>query len=411
MAAPRTGRPPVERSITMKIGELSKVTTGGEGTRLLLTERDKPGFLCFRNSYWKVSLFSLNGRAVPWLPLSVYLIYTALVCFGYSKIPGAEAMGQFKELQSVTTTIGVALFLLLSFRNNAAFTRWQNGSDKFKNFCSLGKNMARSVSGTLSSYIAVGGREVAFDVVLERLKWLMVALEIGRQHLRGEKNEEHLLDLLNMDEIEILHRDKDPVLFCLYKVLDMDRMYFVQKCNEWMRGIDHMYMEFCACVNVYTTPIPFAYISHLRTFLVLWLACVPWVYVPNWGYITIALCAVIGYGIIGVEEAAVEVEQPFGQDFNDIPLDSIVAEAYGVIGTYIRIVRDAKRKDLLERANAPSDSPSDDGGKDRKDKDKSKDKEKSKDKDKAVELVQKQRGTKTGAEAADMNDDMGDDMC
>lgn len=62
--------------------------------------------------------------------------------------------------------------------------------------------------------------------------------------------------------------------------------------------------QFCACVNVYTTPIPFAYISHLRTFLVLWLACVPWVYVAHYGYITIVLVAVIGYGIIGGLAAA-----------------------------------------------------------------------------------------------------------
>lgn len=27
------------------------------------------------------------------------------------------------------------------------------------------------------------------------------------------------------------------------QVMDMDRMYFVQKCNEWMRGIDFMYLE------------------------------------------------------------------------------------------------------------------------------------------------------------------------
>jgi hypothetical protein len=48
------------------------------------------------------------------------------------------------------------------------------------------------------------------------------------------------------------------VLFCMYKVLDMDRMYFVQKANEWLRNCDFMYMEFTACMNVFTTPIPFA---------------------------------------------------------------------------------------------------------------------------------------------------------
>jgi len=171
-------------------------------------------------------------------------------------------------------------------------------------------------------------------------------------------------------------------------------------------ALPYLYKQFCACVNVFTTPIPFAvsqyeghqtvmqaeaqlpellapppllndkqpplsstapqqYISHMRTFLALWLACVPWVsrlrreqhrqhhqqqegaswscpsfyypvsqslsptitrrphlaplpqtYVPTFGWYTLIVILVIGYGIIGVEEAAVEVENPFGRDFN-----------------------------------------------------------------------------------------------
>lgn len=42
-----------------------------------------------------------------------------------------------------------------------------------------GKNLARVIAGNLSSYIAVGGREVAYDLVLERLNWIMVALEVS----------------------------------------------------------------------------------------------------------------------------------------------------------------------------------------------------------------------------------------
>ncbi|KAI8465539.1 MAG: hypothetical protein J3K34DRAFT_84781 [Monoraphidium minutum] len=201
----------LKRDVTIKINELSVVSKGGEGTQLLLQEREKPGILCFKNSYWRISLFSLQGRAVPWLPLIIYLTYTAIVCTKAHFIPNATEVNELKQLQSVTTTIGVALFLLLSFRNNAAFQRWQTGTDRFKNFCHIAKNTARVITGNLSSYLAVGGREVAYDLVLERLNWLMAALEVGRQHLRGEQNEAHLLDLLSLDDIDTLHADADPV--------------------------------------------------------------------------------------------------------------------------------------------------------------------------------------------------------
>ncbi|KAI8465382.1 MAG: hypothetical protein J3K34DRAFT_396170 [Monoraphidium minutum] len=327
-----SGRMRVDKSFNSKLKELTEIDTGGEGTRLLLRERDKPGWFVFRNSYWVISLFSLRGRAVPWLPLGTYITYTAAVCAIASTFITRTQTPLTARTRPLPPPPGVALFLLLSF-----------------------------------SYVAVGGREVAYDLVIGRLNWLMAALEarlkfvaaleVGRQHLRGDPNREHLEDLLSPDDLDDLLDDKDPVLYCMYKVLDMDRKYVVNKCNEWMRSCDMMYMEFCGCMNVYSTPIPFAYISHMRTFLVLWLACVPWVYVIYYRWYTVLVTAVIGYGIIGVEEAAVEVEQPFGRDFNDIPLDAIVADTYGAIATYVRIVRDAQQRDLAEqRAAALADA-------------------------------------------------------
>lgn len=41
----------------------------------------------------------------------------------------------------------------------------------------------------------------------------------------------------------------------------------------------------------------------------------------------------------GVEEAAVEVEQPYGMDFNDLPLDSITQGVYDSVHDMARIVR------------------------------------------------------------------------
>lgn len=154
--------------------------------------------------------------------------------------------------------VGVALFLLLSFRNNAAFNRWQVGSDRFKNFCNLAKSVSRLIAGTLQSFVETGGQDVAYDLVLEKIHWLMVAVEAGRQHLRGEPDDSAFVGLISDEEIEALARDRDPVLFSIFNVLQLDRKYYAQKCVEWIKVCDVMYMEFCACVNVYTTPIPFA---------------------------------------------------------------------------------------------------------------------------------------------------------
>lgn len=52
-----------------------------------------------------------------------------------------------RQLNTVASTISVLLFLMVTFRNNAAFARWQSGADKFNSFCDRCRNMARLTAG------------------------------------------------------------------------------------------------------------------------------------------------------------------------------------------------------------------------------------------------------------------------
>ena len=52
--------------------------------------------------------------------------------------------------------------------------------------------------------------------------------------------------------------------------------------------------------------MPFAYLAHLRAFLCLWLALLPWVFVHSYVWYTLILTTLVCYGVLGIEEAAVE---------------------------------------------------------------------------------------------------------
>ena len=57
--------------------------------------------------------------------------------------------------------------------------------------------------------------------------------------------------------------------------------------------------------------------------MVLWLLTLPFAFLPALGLWTIALCAVVGYQLLGFEDIGVEIEQPFGRDYNDLPIDQL----------------------------------------------------------------------------------------
>jgi len=86
------------------------------------------------------------------------------------------------------------------------------------------------------------------------------------------------------------------------------------------------FMNVCgACERIRTTPLPGSYLSLLRHGLVLSVLLVPWHLTHALGLWAIPVQAVAIYFLVGVELIAEEVEQPFGFDGDDLPLERFCA--------------------------------------------------------------------------------------
>jgi putative membrane protein len=79
------------------------------------------------------------------------------------------------------------------------------------------------------------------------------------------------------------------------------------------------------CERIHKTPLPFAYVVHLRRALILYCFTLPFALVESFGWGTILDTLLVAYVFFGIEEIGVEIENPFGQDDNDLPLERICA--------------------------------------------------------------------------------------
>jgi predicted membrane chloride channel (bestrophin family) len=61
--------------------------------------------------------------------------------------------------------------------------------------------------------------------------------------------------------------------------------------------------------------------------MVLWLLGLPFAFVVTLGWWSIIVCTVVGYELLGFETIGVEIENPFGRDYNDLPLDAVSLHA------------------------------------------------------------------------------------
>ncbi len=80
-----------------------------------------------------------------------------------------------------------------------------------------------------------------------------------------------------------------------------------------------------ACERIHKTPLPFAYVVHLRRALILFCFTLPFALVRDFGWGTILDTLLVAYVFFGIEEIGVEIENPFGLDDNDLPLERLCA--------------------------------------------------------------------------------------
>jgi len=108
-------------------------------------------------------------------------------------------------------------------------------------------------------------------------------------------------------------------------------------CNgsfrELNRYLDQITMLFGDCQRILNTPLPRAYSIHLKHLLLLYCLALPFQFVQQLDWFTIPTVGIISFALLGIEQIGEEIENPFGYDLNDLPLDKFCQELQAEIET------------------------------------------------------------------------------
>ena len=86
----------------------------------------------------------------------------------------------------------------------------------------------------------------------------------------------------------------------------------------------------------------------MKKFAFLYLITLPYAFMGEFGYWTILLILFITYILLGIELIAEEIEDPFGQDVNDLPID-FLAEKIERDTTWILIREISEMEQVIEK--------------------------------------------------------------
>jgi putative membrane protein len=226
---------------------------------------------------------------------------------------------------TIHTLVGVALGLLLVFRTNASYDRYWEGRKLWGNIVNACRNLARTAQAHIGQ-----DRELFLQIV----RWTAVFPYTVMSTLRGDSVIGPASDELSPEERVELLTSQHLALHASQKLtLLLKRAYQKKLVTDHLNvaldsNIGLLIDAVGGCERIRKTPLPFAYVVHLRRALVLYCFTLPFALVDVFGWWAVFDVALVAYMFFGIEEIGVEIEGPFGHDENDLPLKDICDTIY-----------------------------------------------------------------------------------
>ena len=276
-------------------------------------------------------LFSWRGTILPKIlpPLGIVMLISAIV-------GGIEYIDlyRFPEVPLAGfTLIGVVLSIFLGFKNTACYDRWWE---------------ARRLWGLLIANARHFDRDcrVLPQARRERIiQHVIVFANVLRDRLRHQTaNPTELLQTSGMSQqalTQLYQHHNAPQytlsliqweLLLALKEGEISDIIYTQM-NQNVAALSEVQT---GCDRIANTPLPFAYSVLLNRTVYCFCFLLPFSLGQTLGLLTPFLVGLLAYTFLGLDALSTELEEPFGTQSNDLPLDSMVRlieiELLGTLG-------------------------------------------------------------------------------
>lgn len=275
---------------------------------------------------WYQIVFRLQGTVIPViLPWVLWCgLYGFLVSLAYEMKFPVEFPQLGKALPNVVVTFNIILSLLLVFRTNTAHERFWEGRKLWGALVNTVRNLARDI------WIFIEEQDPEDRVEKESILRLVVAFSVAMKlHLRREAVNEELETLmspLHYGKLKSVNHAPLEISFWIghYLQHQYNRNFVnIYQLTALQKLVDDLVDILGGCERILKTPLPLAYAIKLRQLLLIYCMLLPFELVGGLGWWTGPILSFICLVLLGIEEIGAEIEEPFGHDPNDLPLDVI----------------------------------------------------------------------------------------
>ena len=265
---------------------------------------------------WFPFIFRFNKtdtlrRLFPLMCLAaIYSTAVAYIELEYLQLSKNSFVSNLGVMHSV---LGFVISLLLVFRTNTAYDRWWEGRKQLGGLT----NSARNLAIKLHSFITEEKDRSFFRLMIPNYAFAL------KNHLRENEDYHELDPVLDLKREHHLPNQIASKIFERLTVLRQENKLTGEQMwllNEEVKSLT----DICgACERIKNTPIPYTYSVFIKKFIFLYVLTLPFGWVFSIGYLIIPVIVFILYAFASLELIAEEIENPFGSDDNDLPVDQI----------------------------------------------------------------------------------------
>ena len=263
-------------------------------------------------------LFAWHGTILPKvLPALTFvvLISTIIVYLSshhYFSFPAVPAIG--------FTVFGIILSIFLSFRNTACYDRWWEGRKLWGALIAMSRHLSRD-SYVLNEHerAVLMYRVMLFTCLLRnRLRNNHQKIDFYKDKVEFPQQKFNALNS-NINAPQFVLEEIQKSLVQLLKSGDLSDIIY-QGLNRHIVELGNIQ---AGCDRILSTPLPYSYSVLLHRTVYCFCLILPFSLEASLGIWTPVIVSLIAYLFLGLDALSAQLEEPFGLQDNDLPLDSI----------------------------------------------------------------------------------------
>jgi ion channel-forming bestrophin family protein len=258
---------------------------------------------------WSFFIFKMHkaDTARKLAPMLVYMaVYSFVIIYLLRHFLPHNFVPLSEKLVVMHTLLGFVISMLLVFRTNTAYDRWWEGRKVWGALINTSRNL----------YIKFNNNVVNTAINLQLNNAVANFANALKNHLRKDK---HIHATTKHEPLAIANEIYKQVVV-LNKTAQLNDTQFLTLNNDIQLLMDYTGM----CERIKNTPIPYIYNMFIKKFIFIYTMSMPFALAFNLSYVGIVVTVLMFYVLASLETIAEEIEDPFGNDSNDLALDTYV---------------------------------------------------------------------------------------